>query len=124
MLKKTITYKDYNGNERTEDFYFNLSSAEIIEMEMSVSGGFIEYINGIIRKQDGPSIIKNIKEVVLKAYGEKTADGRGFRKSEEISNNFMHTEAYSVLFTELVTNAEAASEFFNAIVPQSIDEHK
>jgi hypothetical protein len=117
MLKKTITYTDYNGNERTEDFYFNLSKAEVVEMEMSANGGLAETINRIVAAQDNASIIKIFKDLILKAYGEKSLDGKRFVKSEEISAAFSQTEAYSILFMELATNADAASKFVNGIVP-------
>lgn len=120
MLKKTITYTDYNGVERTEDFYFNLSKAEITEMELSTSGGLAEMIQKIVAAQDAPSIIKIFKDLVLKAYGEKTPDGKRFVKSEEISTAFSQTEAYSILFMELATDAEAASNFVNGIVPNDM----
>ncbi len=118
MLKKTITYTDYNGTERTEDFYFNLSKAEAMEMEMGTSGGLTETIKKIIAAQDNPSIIKIFKDFILKAYGEKSLDGKRFIKSKEISEAFSQTEAYSQLFMELATNADAAAEFVNGIVPQ------
>lgn len=117
MLKKTITYTDYNGVERTEDFYFNLTKAEVMEMEMSTSGGLSEMINKIVATQDAPAIIKIFKDIILKSYGEKSLDGKKFVKSEELSNAFSQTEAYSVLFMELATDTEAASNFINAIVP-------
>lgn len=117
MLKKTITYTNYNGIEITEDFYFNLTKAEIMEMEMSTSGGMAEMINKIVSSQDAPAIIKIFKELILKAYGEKSADGKRFIKSEEISTAFAQTEAYSQLFMELATDADAASTFVNGIVP-------
>lgn len=117
MLKKTITYIDYNGTERTEDFYFNLTQAEIMEMQMSTSGGMDEMITKIVNSQDAPAIIKVFKELILKAYGEKSADGKFFKKSEEISMAFAQTEAYSQLFMELATDADAASKFVNGIVP-------
>ena len=117
MLKKTIAYTDYNGVERKEDFYFNLSKAEILEMEMSTVGGLAEMINKIVTTQDAPAIIKIFKELILKAYGEKSADGKLFIKSKELSNAFSQTEAYSVLFMELATDADAASKFVNGIVP-------
>lgn len=117
MLKKTITYNDYNGVERTEDFYFNLSKAEIMEMEMSTTGGLAEMINRIVAAQDAPAIIKVFKDLVLKAYGVKSADGKRFIKSEELSTEFSQTEAYSILFMELATDADKASEFVNGIVP-------
>ena len=117
MLKKTITYTNYNGIEVTEDFYFNLTKAEIMEMEMSTSGGMAEMINKIVSSQDAPAIIKIFKELILKAYGEKSADGKRFVKSEEISVAFSQTEAYSQLFMELATDADAAAKFVNGIVP-------
>ena len=85
MLKKTITYKDYNGVERTEDFYFNLSKAEAMEMELSITGGLTEMIRKIVAAQDTPTIIATFKQIILKAYGEKSPDGRRFIKSEELS---------------------------------------
>ena len=117
MLKKTITYIDYNGTERKEDFYFNLSKAEIMEMEMGTTGGMVEMINRIVAAQDAPAIIDVFKKMILKAYGEKSADGKRFIKSKEISEAFSQTEAYSQLFMELATDADAASKFVNGIVP-------
>lgn len=120
MLKKTITYTDYNSIERKEDFYFNLTKAEIMEMELGTTGGFAEMIQRVIDAQDGPTIIKIFKDLVLKAYGEKTADGKRFVKSKEISDAFAQTEAYSILFMELATDAKAAAEFVNGIVPADV----
>ena len=123
MLKKTITYTDYNNVERTEDFYFNLTKAELMEMEMGAVGGLSGMIEKIVSAKDAPSIIKVFKELVLKAYGEKSADGRRFIKSKEISDAFAQTEAYSQLFMELATDADAASKFVNGIAP-SMEEKK
>lgn len=117
MLKKTINYTDYNGNDRTEDFYFNLSKAEVMEMEMSTSGGMAEMIQRIVAAQDAPAIIKIFKDLVLKAYGQKSPDGKRFVKSEELATEFAQTEAYSQLFMELATDADAAAAFVNGIVP-------
>lgn len=117
MLKKTITYEDYDGNKRTEDFYFNLSKAEILEMEMGVSGGMTQMLNRIIAEQDSEKIIKTFKEIILKAYGEKSPDGKRFIKSEELSTAFSQTEAFSQLFMELATDADAAAKFVNGIIP-------
>lgn len=121
MLKKTITYNDYNGTERTEDFYFNLSQAEVMEMEMSTAGGLAEMIKKVVASQDAPSIIKIFKDLILKAYGEKSADGKRFIKSEEIATAFSQTEAYSILFTELATDDKAAAAFVNGIVPKEMN---
>lgn len=117
MLKKTIKYTNYNGVELTEDFYFNLTKAEIMEMELGTSGGLAEMINRIVAAQDAPAIIAVFKDLILKAYGEKSADGKYFRKSREISEAFAQTEAYSILFMELATDADAAAKFINGIVP-------
>ena len=117
MLKKTITYTNYNGIELTEEFYFNLSKAEVMEMEMSTSGGLAEMITRIVAAQDAPAIIKIFKELILKAYGEKSPDGKRFIKSNELSEAFSQTEAYSELFMELASNADAASAFVNGIIP-------
>lgn len=117
MLKKTITYTDYNGGQRTEDFYFNLTKAEIMEMEMSVSGGLAEQITRVVATKDAPTIMKIFKDLILKSYGEKSLDGKRFIKNDELTASFAQTEAYSQLFIELATNAEAAAEFVNGIIP-------
>lgn len=117
MLKRTMTYTDYNGLSRTEDFYFNLTQAEVTEMELSVDGGLVEMINRIVAAKDGKQIIALFKDIVLRAYGEKSPDGRRFVKNQEIRDAFAQTEAYSVLFMELATDAQKAAEFVNGIVP-------
>ena len=118
MLKKTVTYTDYNASERTEDFYFNLTKAEIMEMELTTVGGLSAMIEKIVAAKDGPTIIKTFKDLVLKAYGEKSADGRRFIKSPEIAEAFSQTEAYSQIFMELATDDEAAAKFVNGIIPE------
>ena len=117
MLKKTITYRDYNDVERTEDFYFNLSKAELLEMELGTSGGLADMIRKIVAAQDMPSIVKVFKELVLKAYGEKSADGKRFIKTPELAEAFSQTEAYSQLFMELALDEKQAAAFVNGIVP-------
>ncbi len=123
MLKKTITYTDYNGVKKTEDFYFNLTNAEVAEMEMSTTGGMTDMIEKIVNAQDIPAIIKVFKELILKAYGEKTPDGKYFMKEDEngrpLANKFKQTEAYSNLFMELGSDAEKAADFFNKIIPSA-----
>lgn len=124
MLKKTITYTDYNGVERREDFWFNLSKAELMEMELGVTGGLAEYMRRIVSAQDQPSLIKIFKDIILKSYGEKSADGKRFVKIDEhgvpLSLGFSQTEAYSILFMELSTDDEAAAAFINGIVPADV----
>lgn len=117
MLKKTITYTDYNGVERTEDFYFNLSKAELAEMELSTEGGFAEMIQRIVNAKDAAAIVDIFKKMILKAYGIKSDDGKRFMKSKEISEAFSQTEAYSQLFIELSTNADAGAAFVKGIMP-------
>lgn len=118
MLKKTMTYVDYDGNERTEDFYFNLTKAEVTEMELSHTGGMVKLLEKIIAEKDTKRIIEIFKDLILKAYGEKSADGKRFVKSKEISDAFAQTEAYSDLFMELATNADSAKDFVNGIIPK------
>ena len=120
MLKKIITYTDYNGVERTEPFYFNLSKAELMEMELGVTGGMTEMLNKIIAAKDAPSLMKIFKEMIMKAYGVKSDDGKRLIKSEELSTAFTQTEAYSVLFMELITDDKAAADFVNGIIPNEI----
>lgn len=118
MLKKTITYNDYNGVERTEDFYFNLSRSEITEMELSIEGGLAQKIKSVSAAQDGGEIMRIFKEIILKAYGEKSPDGKHFVKSNELSIAFTQTQAYDQLFMTLVTDPKAAAAFVNAIIPE------
>ncbi len=120
MLKKTVTYTDYNGTERTEDLYFNISKAELAEMELGVTGGFSEMMKKIVAAQDVPSIVKIVKDLILKSYGEKSSDGRRFIKSPELSEAFSQTEAYTEVFLDLVASAENMADFVNAIIPSDI----
>lgn len=121
MLKKRIKFTDYNGVEREEDFYFNLTKAEIMEMEWGITGGLTERINRIISTQDAPEILKIFKDIIFKAYGEKSADGKRFeKKNGELAAAFAETEAYNVLFMELVQDDKAAADFMNAIVPSDV----
>lgn len=117
MLKKTITYKDYNGVERTEDFMFNLTKAEILEMQLTKDGGMDAAIKKIVDAKDAPEIMKVFKDLILRSYGIVSDDGRRFIKSKEISDSFAQTEAFSMLFMELATDTDAASAFVNGIVP-------
>lgn len=124
MIKKTITYTDYNGLERTESFYFNLSKAEVMEMELSADGGMAESIQKIVDAKDAPAIIRVFKDLVLKAYGVKSDDGRRFMKvkpdGSRYADDFKETEAYSQIFMELATDAKAAADFVNGIVPADL----
>lgn len=120
MLKKTITYTDYNGVERTEDFYFHFNKLELMEMELS-TGGLTDLVTKLINSNDVASIINIFKDLVLKAYGEKSADGKRFvkidSKGNKLANDFAQTEAYPILFMELATDADKAAAFINGIIP-------
>jgi hypothetical protein len=118
MLKKTMTYTDYDGNERTEDFYFNMSKAELAEMNLSEAGGMEKALRQIISEQDQKKIVEFFKGFVLDSYGKKSPDGRRFIKSQELRDDFAQTEAYSDLFMELVGDAEAAAVFVNGVIPK------
>ena len=120
MYKRTVKYTDYNGNERTEDFYFNLTKAELMEMQFTTEGGMREYLQKIIDSNDQKRIMEMFKDLVLKAYGEKSADGRRFIKNQEVREAFSQTEAYSIIFMDLSTSAEAATAFTNGIMPADI----
>jgi hypothetical protein len=120
MLKETIKYVDYNGIERTEDFYFNLSETEIIEMASTTEGDLAEELKKMVESKDGSRIMKTFKDLVARAYGEKSADGRRFVKSPEISKAFFETEAYNKLFMRLVTEPEYAANFIAGIIPQEV----
>lgn len=122
MLKKTITYTDYNDRERTEDFYFNLDEAEIVEMQLGVAGGLDQSLQKLVAGMDQPNIIKFFKEFVLKCYGEKSADGREFIKNEEVRQRFVQTRAYSNLFMELAFDSSKAAEFINGVLPKDLAE--
>ena len=122
MLKKTLTYVDYDGNERTEDFYFNLTKAELMEMTLSTSGGLDKYIERITKTQDTAKLIELFKEIIHKSYGIKSDDGKRFIKRPELLEEFTQTEAYSDLFTTLATNDDEAAAFVNGIMPKELIE--
>ena len=122
MLKKTITYVDFNGDEVSEHFFFHLSKAELVELEMSHQGGLQEAIRRIVEAEDGKAIIAEFKNIILSSYGQRSADGKRFIKNQTLRDEFESTEAYSTLFMELVTDADKASEFVSGVIPQDMAE--
>lgn len=120
MLAKTITFLDLDGNQVTDTFYFNLTKPELAELGLSRKGGLDAYLKQIVADEDGSAIIRTFKEIIAMSVGRRSEDGRRFEKSEEITNDFLQTDAYSELFMELVQNADAASEFIRGIVPQDM----
>lgn len=121
MHIEKITYKDYNKNERTEDFYFNLNTAEVIEL-LTTEGDYTidKALKRISQKRNGKEVIKFFKNLIYMAYGEVSLDGRKFIKTEEVKNDFMQTEAYAKLFTDIVTDGSKAAEFINKILPEEM----
>lgn len=117
MLKKKIKYTDYNGEIQEEVFYFNLTKAEVVELELSTTGGMKNLIEQITNTRDMPKLIALFKKLIKMSYGEKSLDGKRFIKSSELSDAFTQTEAYSELFMELATDDKAATEFVNGILP-------
>lgn len=117
MLKLTKTFTDYDGNVRTEDFYFNLSKAELMKMEMGETGGLEKLLRKIIAEQDNVKVMEYFDDIISRSYGVKSPDGREFVKSPELTKKFKETEAYSDLFMELVTDAKKAADFVNQVLP-------
>ena len=120
MIKKTVTYTDFDGNERTEDFYFHLTEQELTEWELSVDGGLSGVLSRIINSNDNKKLVEIFKDLLVKSYGVKTPDGRGFIKNQEVLNDFIYTQAFSDIYMELATDAKAASEFVNGIIPANL----
>lgn len=121
MYKETIAFTDYNGIDRQEDFYFNLNESEVMKMELSVPGGLTAMMQRIVQKIDGQQIIDTFEELIRRSYGEKSPDGREFVKSPELTKKFMETEAYNKFFMKICTDSQAATKFFNGIIPQKVD---
>ena len=122
MLKKTYTYTDYNGVERTETFYFHFTEAEILDMEMSTEGGFAERIQKIIDAKDQVSLMQVIKKFVIDAYGVKSEDGKRFIKNDTVRTEFLESPAYSQIWMELVMDDEVAADFINNVIPSGMKE--
>lgn len=122
MLKKTIKYQDLDGKDLVEDFYFNLSKAEIAEMELSQKGGLTAYLTELVSSQDGAAIMAAFKDILRRSYGRRSDDGKRFMKKPEYFEEFLETDAYSVLFMQLVTDAETSAAFINGIVPADLVE--
>jgi hypothetical protein len=122
VLKKTIEYEDFNGEKVKEDFFFHLSKAELIELEMSHKGGLSESLQRIIDAEDGKAIITEFKNIILTSYGKRSDSGKRFVKNQQLRDEFESTEAYSTLFVELLTDTDAAIEFINGVIPQDMAE--
>jgi hypothetical protein len=122
VLKKTITFEDFNGDTVSEDYFFHLSKAELVELEMSHEGGLSVALQRIVTAEDGKGIVTEFKNIILSAYGQRSLDGRRFIKNQNLRDEFESSEAYSTLFMELVTDTNAAVEFVNGIIPAGMSE--
>lgn len=120
MYQETIKYVDFDGNEREETFHFHLSEAELVEMQFSTVGGYTNLLGSIIEAQDQPAIIKLVKDIIGRSYGKKSPDGRRFMKSQEILEDFMGTEAYSIMYVRLATDAAYCAKFVTGILPSKL----
>lgn len=122
MLKKTITYTDYNGEERTDDFYFNLNKVECMELEFSVSPGetLSNYIQVLVDSQDMGTVIATIKKIVLMSYGIKSPDGKRFIKNAKIRDDFEQSPAFEQLYWDLITDSESAADFLSGVMPSAV----
>lgn len=119
MIKWPITYTDYNGETRTEDFYFNLNKAEVMEMNLQHNGTYKQYLERIVEQRDGAKMAEIFRNIILKSYGEKTSDGKRFIKSKQLSEEFQQTEAYSELYMQLLTDEKAAPKFIEGVMPKA-----
>ena len=122
MLKKTITYTDFNGDEVREDYYFHLSAADLVELEVSKDGGMAAWIQRIPTLTNQSEVVAEFKKLILMSYGKKSPDGKRFIRSKELCDEFTQTPAYSKLFMTLCTDATVAAEFFNGVIPQDMEE--
>lgn len=120
MLKKTITYTDYDGMERTEDFWFNLSKTELTKLDAELPGGVLGVLRKIIDKKDRKALVDFIETLILRSYGEKTLDGKRFVKTPEMAEEFMQTPAYDELFMSILSDTDSQTSFINGVIPQSM----
>lgn len=120
MIKKTLTFEDFEGNSKTQDFYFNLSKIELLELEMEFQGGLQSYLTAIVEAQNGKVIMKTFRKIIEMSIGRKSEDGQGFVKSEEIKQSFMNSDAYSELLTSIVTDSNSAAAFVNGLMPAAL----
>ena len=120
MLKKTITYTDYDGMERTEDFWFNLSKTELTKLDAELPGGVLGVLRKIIDKKDRKALVDFIETLILRSYGEKTLDGKRFVKTPNMAEEFMQTPAYDELFMSILSDTDSQTSFINGVIPQSM----
>ncbi len=122
MIKRTITYEDFNGNPQSDEAHFHLSKSELIEMEVEYDGGFIQHVQSIIDANNQKELIGHFKKLILSSYGIKSPDGKVFQKSDELREKFANSAAYSTLFMELATDEGSAAAFINGVIPTDLQQ--
>ena len=120
MFKKKITYVDYNDQERTEDFYFNLSRSELIMLETTTPGGYAAMLQRIVDSNDQRQLMEEFTNLIKMSYGVKSEDGKHFIKNEEVVNDFLNSAAFDQMFLEFFTDENAASDFANGVIPKKL----
>ena len=120
MIKWPITYEDYNGSQVTEDFYFNLNKAELTTMLFDANGAYTEYIQRLMNERNLKQLGAEFRKIILNSYGQKSDDGKIFRKNKQIREDFENSEAYSVLFMELISDSDKASKFITGVLPKDL----
>lgn len=124
MYKKTITYTDFNGTERTEDFYFHLKQSTLAKMELLEEKGLAKYLEDIVNAMDRKKLVETFEDIIRKSYGVKSEDGRRFIQNDQVYDEFTQTEAYSIFFMELISDDEESARFINGIMPEFPTDHK
>ena len=122
MIKWPITYTNYNGETVTEDYYFNLNKAELIQMQFDANGAYSSYINRIVDERDFKTLGQEFRKIILGAYGKKSDDGRQFRKSDEMRDEFEQSEAYATLYFELLRDTDQMTKFIQGVLPADLRE--
>lgn len=121
MLKKRITYTNFEDEEVTETFYFNLTKADLMEMEVSKRGGLNGYIERIQETNDAGLVFEELKSLMSRSVGRLAPDGRGFSRSQQIRDEFMNSEAFSNFILEMLTDPQLAAEFIQGLIPKNIE---
>ena len=120
MIKWPITFTTYDDEVITEDFYFHLNKAELAQMQFKANGSYSKFIERITNERDLEKLSEEFRNIILNSYGKKSDDGRIFHKSQQDRDDFEHSEAYSTLYMELITDADKASKFIQGILPKDL----
>lgn len=116
MLKRPIKYTDFNGKEVIEDFYFNLTQTELIELGLNETDTLTKAVASF-EAGNASGVVNEFKKIILAAYGVKSPDGRRFIKTAELREEFSQTAAYSALFMDIAIRDGAVDEFLQGVFP-------